>query len=125
MYFVCEALGASKTIYYLNEPLYYYCENSDSAIRNLDNQFSDHHTVKLLDAYQKILADNHFDKQAQKYFDVRMLDTAIRFKKLVGKNGDRKLLINLNHDIKLFLGPFLLCKDVRIRRKIRVLAHIL
>lgn len=121
-YLLCSAMEKTKKIYYLAEPLYYYCDNEESATRNMNVLYSDHGTVKYIDSYQKILAENHLCKESVNIIHGTMFEIAVGFRgfEYQGRHcGSLILKKNLEADIKRFRNDYYQCKEFSLKRKVK------
>lgn len=102
-YFLCSVSKKAQRIYYLAKPLYYYCDNSNSSVRNIDNLYSDNNTVKYIDAWEKILTNFQVNDISRNYIYVAMVKVAIDFRRLEkqGKHKGNKRLTNKLDEIIL------------------------
>lgn len=113
-YFLWTVSQKAHRICYLAEPLYYYCDNKNSSVRNIDNLYSNDNTVKYIDAYKIILADFQINKICKNYIYVSMVKCAIDFKRLEKQKnkGNKKLISNLNEIILNHIRDFYACKKI-------------
>lgn len=121
-YFLCSALEHAKKIYYLAEPLYYYCDNQNSATRKMDTLYSDHDTVKYIDSYRKILAEHCLDQKSVDIIHGAMFETAVAFRSFEYQGRHRvnqRLVENLETDIKLLRKGYYHCSEFSLKRKIK------
>jgi glycosyltransferase involved in cell wall biosynthesis len=121
-YFLCSALEHAKKIYYLAEPLYYYCDNQNSATRRMDMLYSDHDTIKYIDSYRKILADHQLSQQSVNIIHGVMFEMSVGFRSFEyqGRHrGNQRLMENLEADIKLFRKGYYHCSEFSLKRKVK------
>ena len=114
-YFLCAISQKAQHMYYLAEPLYYYCDNKYSSIRNINNLYSNNNTVKYIDVWEKVLTDFNFDKRSKNYIYVAIIKFAINFRCLEKrkKNGsNKKLISNLDKIILDHKRELYICKKM-------------
>lgn len=119
-YFLFSALKRAKKMYYLATPLYYYCNNKDSAVRNMNNLFSEKKTLKYNDSWKKILAN--FDLADNNLIYATIFEFALIYKIKYLENSkikNKSLINNLNHDLKHYAIKAYSCKDIPLKRKIK------
>lgn len=122
MYLLCSAMEKAKKIYYLAEPLYYYCDNKESITRNLKMIYSDHDTVEYIDGYRKILSQHHLSQKAVNIIHGTMFEIAVGFRSYEYQglhHGSPKLLKNLENDIKQFRNDYYFCDEFSFKRKVK------
>lgn len=122
MYLLCSAMEKAKKIYYLAEPLYYYCDNKESVTRNVKMTYSDHDTIEYIDAYRKILAYHHLSKKSLDIIHGTMFEIVIAFRSYEYQglhHGSSKLLKNLEADIRQFCSDYYFCGDFSLKRKVK------
>lgn len=127
-YFLCSALKYAKKIYYLGLPLYYYCYNPNSAVRNIDNLFSDHNTLKYLDSWNRILKDFDFNLKEKDLIYIAMFGMAIDFKWIIVSHHysiNKRMLDNLDYYISKYKMLFYKSKSIPMKRKIKVTIKIM
>lgn len=121
-YFLCSAIEHAKTIYYLAEPLYYYCDNQNSATRSMDMLYSEHDTIKYIDSYRKILADHQLNQRSVDIIHGAMFEMSVSFRSFEyqGRHcGNQRLMRNLETDIKLFRKGYFHCSEFSLKRKVK------
>ncbi|MEE5988837.1 glycosyltransferase [Ligilactobacillus equi] len=121
-YFLCLGMKKSRKIYYLAEPLYYYCTNQDSAVRNIDNLFSNSNTVKYIDSYEKIMNDFDFSLRAKNNIESTIYDMAVYFRKMELQglhHGSEELMNYLNSRIKKYYSVYYRNSDIPLKKKIK------
>ena len=121
-YFLCLGMQRAQKMYYLAEPLYYYCDNQDSAVRNIDNLFSDHDSLKYVDSCDKIMRDFDFSKTALDVIHSAMFNTAVNFRRMVYLgmyNGSQALLDSFNQNIKKYRSDYYSSKEYSLESKIK------
>ena len=112
----------AKKMYYLAEPLYYYCDNQSSATRSIDSLYSDHDTVKYLDSYRKILSDHRLSQHSVDIIQGVMFEIAVDFRRFEyqGRHHGGPILIkNLEADIKRFRKCYYYCNEFSMKRKVK------
>lgn len=122
-YFLCAVIQNTKHMYYIAKALYYYCDNKNSAVRNIKNLYSDNHTIKYMDAWEKILTDFRLDKVSKNFIHIAMVKTAIDFRcnlKLDGYSKDKKLIHDLNKIVFHYLKEVYVCNRITRYRKIKL-----
>ncbi|ABJ59254.1 hypothetical protein BTI66_09050 [Lactobacillus delbrueckii subsp. bulgaricus] len=121
-YFLCSAMKRARKIYYLAEPLYYYCDNQNSATRNMDMLYSDHDTVKYIDSYKNILANHRLGQNLENIIHGTMFEMAVayRYYECQGyHHGSQQLIKNLETDIKQFRKAYYHCSEFSLMRKVK------
>lgn len=114
-YFLFEVIQKANCMYYLNEALYYYCDNKDSAVRNISNLYSDNDSIKYIDAWEKILADFNLNKVSRDFIYVSMVKLAINFRRQIKQkkySKNKKLIYNLNKIVFFHKKYFYACKSI-------------
>lgn len=109
-------------MYYLAEPLYYYCDNQDSAARNITNLFSDHDSLKYADSYDKIMCDFDFSKPALDIIHSTMFNMAVNFRHMMYLgmySGNQALLDSFNRNIKKYRSDYYYSKEYSLESKIK------
>lgn len=121
-YFLCQAIFNASIMYYLAEPSYFYCDNQESAVRNVDNLISGVNTLKYSDSYKRILNDFYFDRKAKNLIEANLFKIAIDFKGLFQKenyNYSKQLMNNINADISKYKKAFVICDEIDIETKMK------
>lgn len=121
-YLLCSAMENSKKIYYLAEPLYYYCDSQSSVTRNVNMLYSEYDTVKYIDSYRKILVDHHLSQKSVNIIHGRMFEMSVDFRRLEYQGlryGGPKLIKNLEVDIKHFCNDYYCCDEFPLKRKLK------
>ncbi|MCD5518236.1 glycosyltransferase [Lactobacillus delbrueckii subsp. sunkii] len=119
-YFLCSAMRRAKRIYYLAEPLYYYCDNQYSATRNVDTLYSDHDTIKYIDSYRKILTDHKLSQRSIDIIRGVMFEMAVIFRsyEYQGRHhGSPQLKKRLDTDAKELYKGYYHCDEFSLKRK--------
>lgn len=128
-YFLFEVLQHASKIYYLAKPLYYYCFNTDSVVRNVNMLFSeDGHHYLYLYSLHKILQDFKFNLKNQMMINARIFEFAVDVKHFVvhhKKYYSSALLDNLNQDITANMSAFFKSKKYTFKHKLRLLILML
>lgn len=119
-YFLFSALKRAKNMYYLASPLYYYCNNRESAVRNVDNLFSEKNTLKYNDSWKKIVAKFNLEDNNLLYATIFEFALIYKIKYLENNKFKNKFLIkNLNKDLKHYALGAYRCRDISLKRKIK------
>lgn len=121
-YFLCLGVQRAQKMYYLAEPLYYYCDNQDSAVRNITNLFSDHDSLKYADSYDKIMCDFDFSKPALDIIHSTMFNMAVNFRHMMYLgmySGNQALLDSFNRNIKKYRSDYYSSKEYSLESKIK------
>lgn len=122
-YFLCLIMKNAKSIYYIAKPLYYYCKNPSSAVRDINNLYSSHNTVKYIDSWKEILERIQLDKDITELVNSTIFEIAVSFKYnavFSQSNLNRNILNNLNSDIKHFKKYFYKEKSISIKHKMKI-----
>ncbi|MCH3997037.1 MAG: glycosyltransferase [Lactobacillus amylovorus] len=120
-YFLYVVSQRARRMYYLAEPLYYYCTNKNSAVRNISNLFSNNNTVKYIDASEKILADIQMNNMSKNLIRSSMVTSSIRFRCLIKqkKYNNKSLIDNLNKTILSYNQDFYACQKITLYEKLK------
>lgn len=121
-YFLCAVSKKAQSIYYLAEPLYYYCDNEDSSVRNINNLYTNNNTVKYIDAWKKVLTNFKIDEISQNYIYVSMIKFAINFRcqeKRKKHETNIKLISNLDKTILDHRRELYICKKITWYEKVK------
>ena len=127
-YLLCSAMEKTKKIYYLAEPLYYYCDNEESATRSMDMLYSEHDTIKYIDSYRKILADHKFSQRSVDIISGTMFEIAVGFRsyEYQGRHhGSQQLMKNLDTDVKKLYKEYYHCDEFPLKRKVKWILKML
>ena len=121
-YFLFAIIPKAQCIYYLAEPLYYYCDNENSSVRDISNLYSSNNTVKYIDAWEKILTDFKINVTSRNYIYVSMVKFAINFRRREKQDkyeGNKKLINNLDRIIFNHKRDFYACSKITGYEKIK------
>lgn len=120
-YFLYMVSQRAHRIYYLAKPLYYYCDNKDSTVRNISNLYSNKDTIKYIDAFEKILTYIQMDAVSKNLIRTSMVITSISFRCLIKqkKYNNKKLIGNLNKTILSCKRDFYSCKKITLYEKLK------
>lgn len=116
-YFLCLGMQRAQKMYYLAEPLYYYCDNPDSAVRNITNLSSD-----CADSFYKIMCDFDFSKPALDIMHSTMFNIAVDFRHMMYLgmySGNQALLDSFNRNIKKYRSDYYSSKEYSLESKIK------
>ena len=119
-YFLLKVLKNVRSIFYLNKPLYYYCYNPKSVVRNKELLISNNN-FKYITSYKKILNDFTLNKRINKLMKARIFEFAIEAKYLIQKEkiGSKSALLNIKNELSTNRVAFYSCKDLTFTRKLK------
>lgn len=123
-YFLLEAMQCASSIYYLAEPLYYYCYNPKSAVRNIKTLFSeDHRDFMYVKSYNKIIHDFLLNRDDNLLIKSIIFEDAVWAKYLIVTHQytSERPINNLNKEIKKNRWTFIKNKDLSVKKKAKVL----
>ncbi|MBT9050680.1 hypothetical protein BTJ11_04455 [Lactobacillus delbrueckii subsp. bulgaricus] len=118
----------TKKIYYLPEPLYYYCDSQNSVTRNMNMSYSEHDTIKYLDSYRKILIEHHLSKKSVDIIHGTMFEMAVFFRSYEYQGyhyGSSQLMSNLDADVKTLYKGYFQCGEFSLKRKVKWILKML
>lgn len=127
-YLLCSAMEKTNKIYYLAEPLYYYCDNEESVTRSIDMLYSEHDTIKYIDSYRKILADHKFSQRSVDIISGTMFEIAVSFRsyEYQGRHhGSQQLMKNLDTDVRKLYKEYYHCDEFPLKRKVKWILKML
>ena len=124
-YFLLEVLQNTSKIRYINECLYFYCDNANSAVRCMDTLFSDDQLLYIA-SYNKILSKFQLSIENQNLIRAKLFEMAVWGKNVVSGSSinSPELINNLNHEIQKNQGIFLRSDAFSIKHKIKVLLNL-
>lgn len=117
-YFFLETFENAQKIYYINKCLYYYCDNPNSAVRNVKNLISDNQFL-YVKSYGKILHDFHFSLKNQNLIHAALFLFAVEGEFLLKRRKVcfTKTFNNLDKNIKENRSYFFKNKDFPFKEK--------
>lgn len=121
-YFLLKVLQNTNKVYYLDKALYYYCNNKNSAVRNLKTLINeDESQVLYISAYDKILNNFNLSLKTQELIRARIFEFAVwaRCLYINGKINSEKTIENINEHIKKNKKYFINCKYFTVKRKLK------
>ena len=126
-YFLCLTMKKAKAIYYIAQPLYYYCNNPNSAVRDIANLYSNHNTIKYVDSWKKILERIRLDKDSKELINIAIFEMSVDFKANIMKNNiDRRMILKeLDKNIHKFKILFLRHSGISLKHKIKIILKII
>lgn len=127
-YFFLGAMQNTENIYYLAKPLYYYCNNSNSITKKIENIYSSNNTNQYLSSWEKILNNFIFDKKSKKYIYAAMYKIAVDAKFSIMHEQIKmktQLLSNLDVYLKRYWKYYFLCTDITYINKIKTIIKVL
>lgn len=124
-YFLLKTLRKTSLVYYLAQPLYYYCDNPNSAVRNAKTLFSkDGKEFLYIRALNRIIKDFALTGSDRSLIKAKIFENAVLGKYLVVSKQYKSngAINNINMEIKRNFNEFILNKNLSIKKKCKILA---
>lgn len=126
-YFFLEVLQKAKNVYYEGKTLYFYCENNNSTVRNIETTLSNDKTNSLyIVVYNMILKDFSLSSEVRTMIKCKKFESAVWCNYLLktGKIESKELEKNIKEEIKIDQSIFLGYSKLSLKYKMKIMIFL-